>query len=210
MTSIPVFNFKSPISEADVQKLEKVGKEPKGFQPGKYDLKILEVSVKGPMAGDNSWVGYTITLGGIDSRSIRMYLGVPTASPIYNKPGLKNEHKLIMFHKFREFMKGLGESPEVPNIPKLLNKYFKDTLELVGKSLTVNIGYAGPHVEFVEKGDMRIRDKQGKPLLGDQAFSDRDSAKLAAIEQGILLKDFPEVLKIDAGKAEESEDGDTW
>ncbi len=204
---MPSFNFKSSFSEADVVKDATSGaKEQKVFQPGTYDLKVLTAEYHQQMS-DQTWSGYKLSLG-IDTRSIRTYVSVPTSSPLYSRPGAKPT--MFLFHKFRDFLRGLGEDASVDNLNKTIQKLFADPSKLVGKVLKVTIGYKGPHSVYVEKGVYKLVDKDGKEVVPN-TFPDRDSVKAFAAVNGTLLEDFPEILKVHVKEAvKKEEETNAW
>lgn len=208
---IPRFNFKTTLTEEEVKKTEEESgkKEQKVFQPGTYDLKIVSAEYHQPMNGDPTWHGYKIKLG-LDSRTIGCYTAVPTQGPLYNKPGMDPKAKTFMFHKFRDFVRGLGEDPSVDALNKTINKLFKDPSVLVGRSMKVDIAYKGPHPKYIEKGVLKLVDKDGKELI-PQTFSDRDSVTAHAAMLGLIVTPFPEVVKIHPQvQKQETKETDPW
>lgn len=211
MTQMPKFNFKSTLSEDEVKKEEASSgqKDQKVFQPGTYSLKVISAEYHNAMPGDPTWHGYKLRLGGLDSRSIGLYLGVPTSSPIYNKPGMSPRAKTFMFHKFRQFLRAIGEDPSVETLNLTISKLFKQPEVLVGAFLKADIGYRGPHSKFVEKGNFKLVDKDDKELSKD-LFSDRDAVKAHAALMGLILEDFPEILKLHEKEVKEKDSADPW
>lgn len=211
MTDMVKFNFRSNLSEKEIVKNEEESKskDPKSFKPGTYELKIISAEFNKPLAGDTSWLSYKIRLGS-DTRSIGSYVSVPTSGPFYNKPGMDPKNKMFMFHKFREFLKSLGEESSVESLNRVISKLFKDPSALVGKALKVDVGYKGPHSVYVEKGQYKIVDKSGTKDLSDQIFPDRDSAKAHAASLGMVLQDFPEVIKLHARPVEAKKEDKGW
>lgn len=205
MTDIPKFNFKSTATEADIQKTEEDSKknEPSMFKPGTYDLKVLSAEYHKPLAGDPTWHGYQLKLGS-DTRSIRLYVSVPTSGPEYKKPGMDPKHKMILFHKFREVLRGLGEDPSVDALNKTINKLFSKPTALVGKVLKVDVGYKGPHAQYIEKGVYKLVDRDGKEMI-PQTFSDRDSVVAHAAMLGKQVDLFVEILKIHKNDSQTTE-----
>lgn len=207
---IPKFNFKSQFSEDDIKKTE-TAKVSKVYAPGTYELIIINAEYKGPMKGDPTWINLELTLGGADSRSIRYFLGVPTASPLYNKEGLKPEHKLFMFHKFRDFLRGIGEDPAVGKLGKILDKLFKDPIALNGVEVKVDIGYNKPHLRMnPETKEFVMMNAKGTEALSEQTFKDRDSAIAHGIENGVVLQLFPEILKFHIVENKDENGTDGW
>lgn len=216
--TMPTFNFKSTVTEQEMQKLEnessvRVGKI---FQPGTYDLKIVEfrhnVSEKNPTgvaSGDPTWLVYKVILGGIDSRTISTFILLPTASDVYAKPGMKNPR--LMFIKCREFFKALGADASVDNFKNLLRVVIGKPESLTGSEVKVVIGYQGNYLQYsADTKQYTIVDRRGKPLLPDRFYPDRDSAQVDAAELGIEIKAFPEVSRFIPSEKKEVETTSDW
>ncbi len=199
---MPKFNFKSSITEQDLIKEEaKTDFVSKFFDPGEYDLQIIDAKLNiteknptGMSSGDPTWAVFNITFGGIDDRTINSYILVPTVSEVYRKPGMKNP--LLMIRMFREFLRGVGLSSEVKDLPKILNGYFKDPSALIGLSSKVVIGHEGPHAKYnKESKTYTVVDMKEEKNLLEGEFADRDSAIAAAAEIALELKPFTKIKK---------------
>lgn len=203
---MPKFNFKSTVSEADVQK-DVSSKKSTLFSPGTYDLKVVGAEFKGPMKGDSSWLSYQVTLGGIDDRKIRVFLAVPTSGPYYTKPGGKPT--MFLFHKFREVVKAFGEDSSVDALNRTINKLFKDPSNLEGKVLKVDIGYPSYYAQFIPQEGFKLMNKQGTPVV-DTVFPDRDSVIVYGASENIKVAQFAEVLKYHEKVVKEDTTGNGW
>lgn len=221
MGNMPKFKFNSSITEEDLKKKEKEFGERTFFDPGSYDLKVIDAKLNktdknptGMSQTDPTWMVINLTLGGIDARTINHYLLVPTVSDLYRKPGIKNPR--IMFIKFREFIRGLGLDSSVENVQRVLTDLFSDPIELVGKSVSVVIGHEGPHTRYnPENKTYSIVDQQEKTVLFPEEFQDRDSAIAHAAGFGLELKPFTKVKKFEdrymlKESKKEVKTSDTW
>lgn len=198
--TMPVFKFKSTISDEDLQKA--TAKVPKSFAPGNYKLAIKEATLHGVSQKDNTWVTFKLVLGAIDGRTINHYVMVPTERPEFN-PGSKNPY--FLFTKFQEFMASMGEATDLKKIKLSL---FEKPEKLVGRELDLDIGYEGYHL--VREGDaFKVVDRYGKDVKSSDGsiatYVDRDSAIVGAAELGIDVKRFPSVVKFHAKAAEDND-----
>lgn len=174
----------------------------KFFGPGVYNLEVTKAEFhinkdtgKPFAAKDPTWLNVKVTFS--DGEKEKMaFLAVPTSKILYNE----NESKrpTWAFNKFREFMAGLGETvqSDAGSLKAIVPKYFKDPRALVGKKMTIEMGYSKPHVAFIEKDVFKVCDKAGKGLLDDQTFASKELAQAAAIEAGLgdISKNYVEIL----------------
>jgi hypothetical protein len=212
--SMPKFNLKADISEAQLQELETKAAQgtPKFFKPGNYDLKIVNAAYHKTSETDPTWIVVLVELGGIDERKIKTFIMVPTKSLRYNKPGIKDP--MVLTYKLRQIIKGLGEDNSVESLAETVAKLFQDPSALVGRVVNVDIGYQGHYVDRVGDGEFKIFERSGKEFKPDGAesvtYPDRDSAIADAASYNITVKGFAEVLKFNAPEADEDDDTNPW
>lgn len=220
MSSIPKFNFKSTVSELEMQAIENKPRGSTQFEPGQYDLKIIDAQIHikegqrnpGRSDTDPNWIVVKLTLGGINDKSIQHYLLVPTITDVYRKPGSNNP--LAVMGMFRKFLRSIGIDPE-NNMSKILNDNFADVSALIGKTATVKIDFEGNHAKYnpVDRTYTVVDMAETKQLLPN-SFPDRDSAKAAAAELGLELKNFTKIKefipKENESKVEAQSTTDGW
>lgn len=186
------FNFKTDLSEQDLVKAENFGSF-KQFEPGSYDLQIINAKFHKPSESDPTWGIAEVTFGGIDDRSIKSYVLFPTSHIEYRKHGIKNP--LIMIGKFREFLRSIGVSPEISNLNSVMKEYFSDLSYLIGLTANVVIDYEGNHLAYdPATKEYALVDKKGN-RLSDASYTDRDAAKADAAELGTELKNFTKIVR---------------
>lgn len=189
-----------------------------GFAPGTYDVEITGAEFHpnkdtGSIysAKDPTWLNVKITLsnGGKDKQ---VWVMVPTTKITFNEGNSKAPS--FMFQKFRQFMAGIGESVEsnAVSLKTVVPKYFsKPEKALVGKAMTIVIGFQGNYIDRKAEDHFEIKDKDGKKLA-DAAFESVEEAQAYAADQDIRLTKcndkgqyFPEVLQYIPKKIEKSE-----
>lgn len=214
MSTMPTYNFKSDITDADldVEIAKTKSSGGKSLKPGNHDLTILSAVFHKMSDGDPSWAGYKVELGR-DEKTIRTYLMIPTAGPRYNKPGIKNP--MIMYVKLMEFLDAAGLKTEQEIIGKVLGQLYANPSKLVGKVVNVDIGYKGPYVGYVGENQFKLFERDGTPFkateVGDTPFPDRDSAVAEAASYGVVAQTFPEITKFHAAKkVVKAADTDPW
>lgn len=205
-TKVPSFTFNDfdfshiEMTQAEFEAKEKGGS--KFFNPGVYSLEIIKAEFSldketgSPFSKkDPSWLNVKVTMSDGEKEKMAFVL-VPTSKILYNE----NESKrpTWAFSKFREFMAAVGETvqSDAGSLKALVPKYFKDPKALVGKKITIEIGYTQDHIAFVEKDVYEVRNKAGKALLDGQTFASRELAQAAATEAGMgdLLKVYSNII----------------
>jgi hypothetical protein len=196
----------------------------KGFQPGNYRLKITDAQYHvnketGSInsKADPSWINVSLNLIGADGRSKKHFLSVPTKDIWFN--GKDGKKTIFPFSKLQQFMAALGVYLDNANYANVIKSYFspEGLAQLNGGEVTVDIGFTGPYVKYVDKGRYQIvineevlKDADGKEV----EFADSDSAK--AYGATVLLKNlqtFPEITKFYSApekKAEQKAGNDGW
>lgn len=201
---------------------------PRYFEPGRYDLQISEARFTRPCA-DPQWYGFQVTLktgNDDDQREIRSFHQVPTCNrPYYQKPGGKKT-LFVWTNSFKPFMEGLGEVVKQSTLIPLLQRYFVgDAVEkstcmvydqdqrkkvetpcislkkLVGRKLTVDIGYPGVYIDKVPGSEEYGLFKNGVIVVKEGVelkAEDRAECQLLATEHDITITRL-EILKIIPG-----------
>lgn len=202
MGTIPKFKFVSSISEKELVAEEtKLKGDSKQFSPGRYDLKIIDAmlhisknSPDGRSSTDPNWFMVILKIGGINDKVVSHLLMVPTITDIYNKPGIKDPR--ILFKFFRDFVRSLGIDSSIENMGNVLNEYFVDVSALIGKELSVDIGYEGNHAKYdTETKTFSIVNASEDKTLFSESFPDRDSATAFAAGANLTLLPFTKVKK---------------
>lgn len=216
---MPKFNFSDDLglTEADLEnKTNSDRKPPKIFKPGNYQLKIVHAEYTGPANNDPTWYKVRLELGGIDTRTIRETILVPTTKLTYNEEGSKSPQ--FLFIKFRQFLRALGEDAPVNKsaLNKVVPKYFANLKSLVGKVVDLDIGYSGHHINY-EGSSYVIVNNKGELFKDDTGeiptFPNRDAAMAEAASYGFEIQAFPRVLKFNPkANAEENNNGndESW
>lgn len=203
---VPSFTFNDfdfghiEMTQAEFEAKEKGGS--KFFNPGVYNLEITKAEFKideetgRPFAKkDPTWLNVKVTMSDGEKEKMAFIL-VPTSKILFNE----NESKrpTWAFTKFREFMAALGETvqSDAGSLKAIVPKYFKDPKALIGKKITIEIGYEKDHIAYVEKDVYEVRNKAGKALLDGQTFASRELAQAAATEAGLgdLLKVYSNII----------------
>ena len=154
--AMPKFNFSQSTikteEELDAMLASEGGgkqKDDKFFKPGTYQLKIASVIYQGA-ANDDRWGKFLLSLQGVNGKAINYQVLVPLQGPVFTSASGKNTG--YPFKKFQGFMAGLGITLSVKNLESSVVDLFSDpTKTLVGRSISVNIGYDGNHIGYVGK-----------------------------------------------------------
>lgn len=224
--NIPTFNLgKTKLTEDQFKDaLASGNSKGRGFAEGNYRLKITEAQYHtnketGLITSktDPSWINVSMTLVGSDGRTKKHYILVPTQDVWFK--GKDGKKSIFVFTKLQQFFSAIGVYLDYSNYATVIQQYFSSpeaVSKLNGEELSVDIGFTGPYVKFVEQGRFRI-------VVGDQEvvqdgqpveFSDADSA--VAYGATVLLKNlqrFPEITKLHPAPEKKSEgkaSGDGW
>jgi hypothetical protein len=158
----------------------------KYFKPGQYELEVTAAEIqtddtknddgtvtKGPIkfCKDPRWATVIYTFKAVGGEAeIRHFLMVPLAGAEYQGQGGKKP-TLLMFHKFKSFVKSLGINADAGNIPEVLREYFSDPAVQVGARLKATLGHEDAHGVVVRKKSeeggllMKLVDKNGKDIV---------------------------------------------
>lgn len=210
---MPKFVFNDLSTEDEIQAAIESANKPKFFEPGSYDLRIINAEIKGPSKSDPTWVQVTLELQGADGREIKHYLLVPTNS--FRFKSANGKETMFIYTKLREFLASIGEEVSADKARTVIPKLFSNPAVLVGRALSVDIGYDGYHIARLADKTYRILDKAGKEV-NELTFPDREAAIAAAAELGIAertggkteLKRFTSILKFH--EAIDKDDNDDW
>lgn len=184
------------------KKFEK--KESKVFQPGEHEVKIVSVEDEGVTRFDDKWLNYKITFEGLNGRTCRAWLAIPTDSRL--SPGLDGSYPLSTFKKFVRFCEALGiEGTQTSDDAtyQTLETYFGNTSRLVGLHLKLKIGYKGTHAESVKneegKYEFRLVDRLNNPIT-ENLFPNRDAIDAYVMQNKLekQFKSFPEIISYHA------------
>jgi hypothetical protein len=187
----------------------------KFFEPGNYDLKIINVEFQKMNENDPTWANFLIVIGEIGGRTQKLWVDVPTSSIYFKHDKIKNP--LFPFFKFREFMSGVGIelSNESKGLTADLKKYWSDPAKtIVGKDINLDIGYSKSHIAYLGKSStgesqFQIQKAKGEPLV-PTIFTDRKEAEIEAIKNKIVIEGFVKILKIYPKIATTVEETDEW
>jgi hypothetical protein len=210
MSSMPSFNFAPTGFENQEELREAAGfskkKTSRVFDKGIYDLQIISAANTGEDRFDSSWMQTEIVLSD-GSRRMKKWLKVPTVSIRYNE-GPNNSYPLRQFMELQAFLACFGEQldPTADSLSNLIPKYFGDPSVLIGKILTVELGYYRNYVMYVD-GKYQLVDKKDEPI-SDELFETRMEAEAEAKANGINIQRFPEILKFIA--SEQSVTTNSW
>lgn len=136
------------------------------------------------------------------AKSINLFIFLPDGSRAYD-PSSSNS---IALENFLNFTVNAGIRSDKDNYAEALIagiNLFDTPQVFAGKELKIQVGYKGPHIEYVKKGEFRLVNKQGEPLLGiEETYPTRDAA-YAAFEainakrpEPLKLQSWPDVLKL--------------
>ena len=196
-------------TEADLQaKLAASGTgfKSKYLDPGKHDVTIQSAEYTGP-ARDPNWGNFRLTLEGVGAKTTKAFLMVPMSDVEYTNPDT-GKKTTFLYTKFVAFMKALGVGVTLETLEDVLNGNFSDpTKQLVGRPLTIDLGYDGNYIKYVGKDEIGgkvfnivmadgsvLADTRGKALV----FADMDAASAHAEANQIRIQKFASVLEYSA------------
>lgn len=180
--------------------------------PGQHDVKIKEVLPQGPSVnkitgeGDPTWYVFRVVYVGANGAEISDFIRTPTTKLTYASKYPKGAtFPLLMVG---DFFRAIGEDFVPSKCNDLLVKYFGSN-KLVGKELTIQVGYKGTHAAYDASNKCFIlADKDGRPVDGSGAltFSSRDEAKAYCLQNNIRIEAFPNVTAYVPGEVVEDID----
>jgi hypothetical protein len=197
-----------------------------GFAPGTYDVEITKAEFHANKetgsiycTKDPTWLNVKVTLSN-GAKSKVAFIQVPTSKITYNEANSKEP--TFVFQNFRKFMAAVGESVEstLASIKSIIPKYFTNPEKaLVGKFMTIVVGFDGNYVDRLSESEFRIKDRNGKDLV-DTTFDSVEEAQAHAADNNIRLvkcndkgQYFPEILqyiekKVNKGAVEKALEAD--
>lgn len=187
--------------ELQARIVEQGGGEQKYLRPGKHDVTISSVTYEGK-AKDDNWGKFLLTFAGLANKTTTTMLLVPLSDVEYRTADGKVT--TFLYTKFRNFMTALGINVTVDTLEDVLNGNFaKPEKTLVGRTVTIDLGYDGNHVKYIGKSEIgektyNITMRDGSTLSSGTGqtltFSDYDSAMAHAETSQISIQKFPSVL----------------
>lgn len=170
----------------------------KVFVPGLYDVKVGSVEESGPNQYDTSWLTYAFTFEGVGGKSIKEWINVPTENTESEK--LDGRFPNSTFKRLIRFCEALGLDVTQP-FSELLTTYFEKPEALVGLNVKVDVGYRGPHAEYIKTlGGYQLLNKDNQTITSD-VFETRDALAAYVQQAGIKgFKSFPSVLSYSASE----------
>jgi len=201
MTTFPKFEGFAITVTAEEVEASKKSFGPR-LTPGEHELEILAVDYKGPIAADNTWLRYNLTVGFPDTKAgpDGKFKGVMYHNVMVPTQDIRYKEELKVFCILQAFFDGLGESLTPSTVSALIPQYFSDPKTLTGVKLKALLGYKKPYVDYVD-GKYVIKNKDGTLFNTSQAnsFSARESAEGQAFTDAIELQKYIEVLRIQPG-----------
>lgn len=222
MVDIPKFKLtKATIkSEAELQtKLAETSRfVNKYLDPGKHDVVLTAATYEGP-GRDPNWGNFKITMEGGGKRTTSAYLLVPVSDVEYTNPDT-GKKTTFLYTKFRQFMGALGVNVTIENLEDVLNDNFsKPEKTLVGRSVTIDLGYDGNFIKYMGKDEIggkvynivmadksTLADSRGKTLV----FSDMDAAAAHAEANQIRIQRYSSVLEYSIPANLKKASGSNW
>lgn len=155
---IPKFNLSGSTIKTD-EELAALGGSGKDtspyFRPGTYQVSITKVEYQGS-ASDDRWGKFLLHLEGANGKAIRSQVMVPFRDVAFTSKTGKNTG--LPFAKFKNFMLGLGVKVSVPTLEATLVEVFTNPDKtLVGRDVSVNIGYQGNYIGYAGKDEAGIK-----------------------------------------------------
>lgn len=201
MSDIPKFSFNNATVKTEEDLKALTPNSDKYFRAGLHAVTITKAEYKGK-ASDPNWGKVWLTYTGTNDRTMLDCVLIPEKDVVYlGKNGKKTG---FVFTKFRKFMSGLGIDVSLETLGDTMTTYFGNVGKgLVGKTLTIEIGYQGNHVAYLGKNadDTKryaIKMKDGTLLATPDGavveFPDVDSAKAHAEQLQIAIEEYMNVL----------------
>jgi hypothetical protein len=169
----------------------------KVFKPGLHEIKVVEVSEPKPDSTDATWMNYLIKFEGVGGQRTSAFVRVPTTTLAHARDAVGRTEE----YRLRVFLRSLGRVASNETLLSDLEATFGAPKKgLVGKTLSVEIGYKKYHTSSRGKGEVVILDGKGAPVLdadGEElVFPDFASARAEGERlYGNKFQAFPEVVK---------------
>lgn len=187
---------------------KKEKKEVKFFLPGQHEVEISLLEEKKPVASDPSWINYWLEVSGTGGKRTGVNVSVPTESLSFaGKDDNYPKTKLL------QLLSALGYDVTPKNLATILEQTFGKPERMVGRRLTIQVGYDGPHLmpasgkfNLVSRWGRALKDKATGEAL---SFADRAAAELYCETNKVKLQKFPvitefKVAESDVGESEEN------
>lgn len=199
MSDLPRFDFSGMDSYTDEEVSKATErKESKVFKPGQYDVVVDQVlAAKDPT--DKNWrqIRVVYTAGGKQVSDFIMF-PITKTTEFTGRSGKATSMPLI---RLKNFMTALGLEVTGTNLKTLLSKTLSNPAQLVGKPLTVRIGYRKAHPKFVRDASnntsVQIELNDGSVLCdaGGAAlnFGNVDALLAHAESNQIEIEQFPNI-----------------
>lgn len=221
MVSIPKFKLTKATIKTEAELQEKLSQQESKFKylnPGNHDVTILSATYEGA-ARDPNWGKFKLVLEGMGKRTTTSFLMVPIADVEYRNPD-SGKVTTYLYTKFVQFMGALGVTVTIESLEDVLNSNFANPDKtLVGRTLTIDLGFDGNYVKYVGKDEANVpvlniimkdgsalADPKGKALV----FSDRDAAMAHAEANQIKIQEYASVLEYSIPTGEKSLRASNW
>lgn len=208
--AIPKFNFSGSTIKTEEELSQLTGGERQGdkfFRPGTYQANIVKVEYTG-VASDDRWGKFNVHLEGTGGKEIRTTVMVPFRDIAYTAKSGKNTG--LPYLKYKNFMLALGVKLDLNNYQTVTAELFTNPDKtLVGKDVSINVGYEGNYIGYMGKDEIGIRKfnitmKDGS-VLSDASgkiitFPERDAALHHAEVSLMTVDRYTRVLDFNEGK----------
>lgn len=180
---MPSFKIRKPdITMDEVASLS--SNKGKFLDPGRHDVKIKSVELTKQNDKDPTFYNYKVTYENAAGATTRKTFLVPTESLKYAGSQNKNG-QLFPYTMLAELFRALGETVTPATIWEHIVNYFGKN-KLVGKTLSIDIGYTKAHVAYISKDNYELRDRNGNPILGANG-GPVTGAKNEVLKEAIIL-----------------------
>lgn len=199
---MPSFDFSKADYKDDAELTKAVEEKAKSsstvFRPGRYEVVIEAAKFLKINPNDSNWGDYEVQYKGANGRQIRDYLRVPYKTQVFG-----DKKSFGPYNHLKTFCAALGQELQTPTLADQLKKLFSKPEKLVGKSVTVEIGFRKGYIKWTGKAEdgtnryvlctrdhSEVRGSDGSAL----EFSDPKAAELYATDKNIAIDRFPNVL----------------
>ncbi len=169
----------------------------KYFKPGRYEVVIDKVEFKGRNKNDDTWCDLVLTYKGTGEKTINSLVQVPTRDVKFGPKGTT-----FPFKNLKDFCLAIGHQVGPKNLD-VLKSVFAKPESLVGRPVTIDVGYRKGYVKYVgkrpdgaafynlmDRDHNPIRDVDNNPV----EFADRDAAFNYAADKNISVDKYVNVL----------------
>lgn len=199
--AIPRFSFNNATVKTEEELTALAPAGDKYFREGLHAVTITSAEYAGA-AADPNWGKVKLTYTGTGGKTMLDTILIPERDVVYvTKAGKKTG---FLFDKFRKFGASLGVKIQLATLGDTMATLFSNVGKtLVGKTLTVQIGYDGNHVAYLGKNSddtkrYGIKMKDGSMIAKENGevleFPDVDSARAHGEALQIELEQYMNVL----------------